>query len=190
MKPIHRRRRRAAVGAAWVAALAIALGACENVKEQLGLNKSAPDEFTVLTHAPLSLPPDYKLRPPDPGAVRPQETSAQDQVKAALYGAVPSESGAVSSAGENAILSRIGATEADPEIRRIINEENGIYAEDNQAFVDSLIFWRDPAEPGVIVDAAKESQRLQEAEALGEAPTEGETAIIEPREKGWLEGIF
>ena len=32
--------------------LVLLLGACENVKDQLGLNKSSPDEFSVLTRAP------------------------------------------------------------------------------------------------------------------------------------------
>ena len=84
------------------------MGACENVKDQLGLNKSSPDEFAVLTRAPLSLPPDYRLRPPEPGAARPQETSVQDQVKAALYNATPSASSTTATAGENALLAAAG----------------------------------------------------------------------------------
>ena len=53
MRHLYTRARltRAALGAS----LALLLGACENVKDQLGLNKSAPDEFSVLTRAPLSL---------------------------------------------------------------------------------------------------------------------------------------
>jgi len=48
---------------------------CEGIKEQLGLNKKAPDEFTVITKAPLVMPPDFTLRPPRPGAEPTQETS-------------------------------------------------------------------------------------------------------------------
>jgi len=32
-------------------------------KEKLGLSKKAPDEFMVVPRAPLSLPPEYDLRP-------------------------------------------------------------------------------------------------------------------------------
>jgi hypothetical protein len=40
-----------------------ALSACgKNLQEDLGLVKKAPDEFAVVTRAPLSVPPDYTLR--------------------------------------------------------------------------------------------------------------------------------
>lgn len=190
MNPLRRRRFAAVTGAAVIVVLALPLGACEGIRDQLGLNKNAPDEFNVVTRAPLTLPPDYNLRPPDPGAVRPQETTVQDRVKAALYGTVGDEASGPITVGENALLSRAGATEAMSDIRKIINEDNAIYAEDNDGFVDSLIFWRDNEAPGVIVDPTKENQRLQEAEALGETPTGDGAVIIQKREKGFLEGIF
>ena len=43
-----------------------------------------PDEFTVTTRAPLSMPPDFSLRPPRPGASRPQELSERQQAEATL----------------------------------------------------------------------------------------------------------
>lgn len=176
--------------------LVLLLGACESVKEQLGLTKSSPDEFSVLTSAPLTLPPDYRLRPPQPGAERPQQVSVQEQVKAALYNASPSAagSGAGSSAtatpGESALLERAGSGARNSDIRTIINRDNAIFAEEGDSFVNSLIFWRDTQQHGLIVDANREDQRLQEAEATGEAPNAGETAVIERREKGLLEGLF
>ena len=175
-----------------VVSLALALGACENIKGQLGLNKSSPDEFSVLTRAPLTLPPDYKLRPPDPGAVRPQETSVQEQVKAALYNASPEGAADVPAAtvGESALLNRAGTAQRQSDIRAVINRDNAIFAEEEGNFVDSLIFWRDPQDSGTIVDPAKEGQRLQQAEAAGEAPNAGETVVIERREQGLLEGLF
>ncbi|MBM3559287.1 MAG: DUF3035 domain-containing protein, partial [Alphaproteobacteria bacterium] len=51
------------------AVLALAVGGCgEDTKRSLGLSKPAPDEFSVVSRAPLSLPPNYTLRPPRPGA--------------------------------------------------------------------------------------------------------------------------
>ena len=44
------------------------LAGCEGIRDQLGFNKKAPDEFTVVKKAPLVLPPDFSLRPPAPGA--------------------------------------------------------------------------------------------------------------------------
>src|SRR5690606_39495270 len=47
---------------------AFALTGCEGTKQALGIgNKSGPDEFTVITKAPLIIPPDFSLRPPAPG---------------------------------------------------------------------------------------------------------------------------
>ena len=48
-----------------VAALTLAVSACGGFREQLGLEKQSPDEFRVVSRAPLTLPPDYSLRPPD-----------------------------------------------------------------------------------------------------------------------------
>ena len=127
MGSLRRRRFAAAAAAAAVVALALPLGACEGIRDQLGLNKRAPDEFNVVTRAPLALPPDYNLRPPDPGAAPPQETTVQDRVKTALYGSAGDAASGPTTVGENALLSRAGATEAMPDIRKIINRDNAIY---------------------------------------------------------------
>ena len=48
----------------------ILLAGCSGDKltRTFGLTRDAPDEYTVTTRAPLSMPPDYNLRPPRPGA--------------------------------------------------------------------------------------------------------------------------
>lgn len=66
--------------------LALAGAGCEATKEQLGLTKQAPDEFTVVTKAPLVIPPDFTLRPPQPGARRPQEPAPSTTARAAIVG--------------------------------------------------------------------------------------------------------
>ncbi|MEE8202699.1 MAG: DUF3035 domain-containing protein [Alphaproteobacteria bacterium] len=172
-------------------ALALAVGACSNIRDQLGLGKNPPDEFKVVTRAPLSLPPDFSLRPPAPGTKRPQEETAQERVKVALYGKLsPAVDDGSRSTGEQALLAHAGTAKAQPNIRRLINDENLLYADEDSSFVDALIFWHDKTPTGTIVDPAKEAQRLQEASALGKPPTEGETAIIKRRKKAILEGIF
>ncbi len=175
-------------------ALAVGLAACSGLKEQFGMGKNSPDEFRVVKRAPLTLPPDFTLRPPTPGARRPQETSVQDRAKAALYGATAQSNEesvvARSSLGEEALLARAGTTEAMPGIRRIINEDNALYAEDDETFIDKLIFWQKQEPNDTIVDPAKEAQRLQEASALGNPPNQGQTAVIKRRKKAIFEGIF
>ncbi|HUN51459.1 MAG TPA: DUF3035 domain-containing protein, partial [Candidatus Sulfotelmatobacter sp.] len=67
---------------AFAALLAGAAG-CDSIKATLGLEKSGPDEFAVVTKAPLTLPPDYALRPPAPGAPPLRETQPRDAAQAA-----------------------------------------------------------------------------------------------------------
>jgi hypothetical protein len=50
------------------------------------MSKRAPDEFAVVRRAPLIVPPDYDLRPPDPGAPRPNIGTTSDQARVALTG--------------------------------------------------------------------------------------------------------
>ncbi len=114
----------------------------------------------------------------------------QERARTAIYGSGAEAPTGGGSAGEQALLGHAGTGQSAPDIRRMINEENSIYDEGNESFVDRLIFWQDPSPLGTVVDPTMESQRLQEADALGEAPTEGQTPVIERREKAILEGIF
>jgi len=62
----------------------LALSGCGETRRALGYDKTPPDEFTVVSRAPLSQPPDYALRPPDPGAPRPQDGGVRDQARQVL----------------------------------------------------------------------------------------------------------
>lgn len=69
----------------------LSLGAC-GTSESLGLGKKkAPDEFQVITRAPLEVPYGLTLPVPQPGAPRPQEVSAEEQAKEAIFGATELE---------------------------------------------------------------------------------------------------
>lgn len=168
----------------------LALTACSGFKEELGLTKQSPDEFRVVSRAPLSMPPDYNLVPPAPGAPRPQEGTATDQARAAVFGGQPGAQPVGDTSGDQAFLSAAGAQNADPSIRQVVDAETRQYNEESADFIDALIFWRKPEAPGVVVDPQGEKQRIQENQALGRPLTEGETPTIERREKGLLEGIF
>ncbi|MFN4312591.1 MAG: DUF3035 domain-containing protein [Ferrovibrio sp.] len=186
-----------------VLALPAALGGCDSTREALGLNKKAPDEFAVVTKAPLVLPPEFGLRPPEPGAPRPQEVPARDRAAAALAGRTDSAAGQLTplsrdpsavaaqrSAGEMALLQQARAANADPDIRRKVNDDFTQLAERDRRFVDRLIFWQKPEDPGLAVDPAREAQRLRENAATGKPPTAGDVPTIKRRERGPLEGIF
>lgn len=176
--------------------LPLAAGGCDSAREAMGLNKKSPDEFAVVTRAPLVLPPEFGLRPPQPGAPRPQEVQARDRAQAALGGAggLTQQAGGPTSsqrsAGEAALLQQARATNADPDIRRKVNDEFTQLAERDQSFVNRLVFWQKPEQPGLAVDPVKETQRLRENAATGKPVTAGNVPTIKRRERGPLEGIF
>ena len=69
-----------------LAGSALLLSACsESQKQTLGFSQPPPDEFRVITRAPLTVPPNLALRPPIPGAVRPQEGTPSEQARQAVF---------------------------------------------------------------------------------------------------------
>lgn len=184
----------ASLGAALLLPLLAACGG--DVTRTLGLTRDAPDEFQVVTRAPLSLPPSLgNLPTPRPGATRPQELSAREQGESTIAPGAALGQGRSSraSGGEAALLAQAGATpgaSASGDIRRRVDEEAFRLDRPTQSFADRLIFWRDPPTPGTTLDPAREQQRLRENAALGRPPVEGETPIIQRRRRGLLEGIF
>jgi hypothetical protein len=166
---------------------------CDKTREAFGLEKSPPDEFAVVTRAPLQIPPDFGLRPPTPGVARPQEMAVRDEARGLLVDssvAARQKAPQGLSPGENALLKRAGAEDADPMIRQVVSRENSILEPDESSFVDRMIFWREPEPKGQVVDPTREAQRLRENAALGDPPTKGATPVIVRKEKGWFEGIF
>ena len=184
--------------AALAVALPLATGGCSGVKETLGLTKQSPDEFKVVSRAPLSMPPDYNLRPPTPGSPRPQEGTPRDQAQQAVLGipadAIPpigeGEAETALSSGESALLQSAGATGVDPNIRQLVDTETAEDAADSRTLADTLVFWREPEPYGTVVDPAAEQKRLQENAATGQPITEGETPTVVRKKRGMLEGIF
>lgn len=177
-----------------VLALALTLGACSGESRRaLGITSEPPDAFAVVKRAPLELPPDYGLRPPQPGAARPTEAPVTAQAKSTLLGVAtpqPKPDGNFS-AGELALLKQANALGADTAVRDAVNKEAIAEAKASRSFVDKLIFWKKPEEPGSAVDADAEARRLRENAALGKPPTDGETPIIKRKtDRGILEGIF
>ncbi|HEX6119527.1 MAG TPA: DUF3035 domain-containing protein [Dongiaceae bacterium] len=191
--------------AALAVGLPLATSGCTSLKETLGLTKQSPDEFKVVSRAPLSMPPDYNLRPPTPGAPRPQEGTPRDQAAAAVFqysnttsGLAPDqippvgegESATAESSGESALLQSAGAAGVDPNIRALVDAETAEDEANSKTLADTLTFWREPEPYGTVVDPQAEQKRLQENSALGKPVTEGETPTIVRRQKGMLEGIF
>ncbi len=178
--------------------LILALSACEGVRKQFGLAKQSPDEFRVVSRAPLSLPPDFTLRPPEPGIARPQEGTATQQARSAVFRMEQPKPQPLServnadgrTLGELSLLKAAGADKIDPGIRRAIDLETQQLNSESEDFIEALVFWRDKEIPGRVVDATAEAKRLRENAAFGKAVTAGETPTIERKRKALLEGLF
>src|SRR5688572_21246623 len=142
---------------------ALALGGCSAFENIGGGKKVSPDEFKIVSHSPLTMPPNAELRPPRPGEPRPQETSPADQAKEALSpvlaGRVQQRTAggpagpalvATGGASEQALVARAGQGGVDPNIRSRVNQDTRTIADSDKTFIDRLIFWQDRPPPGVI----------------------------------------
>lgn len=167
------------------------LAACSGVKKELGIGRNSPDEFMVVKRAPLTLPPEYDLRPPSTDTVAPASEIA-NQAKATLMGSTGTE--AAKGSADNALLSKMGAENADPNVRAQINRENGFIELENRTLVDKLIFWKDQnaaAEdaPASVVNPKEEAERLKKNQAEGKPANEGDVPVIE-KKRSTIEKLF
>lgn len=141
----------------------IGLTACGGAQEALGLRNSAPDEFAVVKRAPLELPPDYSLRPPRPGALRPQESRPDQDAEEALFG-VRSEQPIDVGASEAALLQQAGAGSVPANIRETIDRESAEITEQNTPLAEKVLgvdFDGESVEP--VIDPVEEKERLENA---------------------------
>jgi len=190
-------------------ALAIVLSGCSGVKESLGLGKNAPDEFSVVKKAPLILPPDYKLRPPRPGAQRPTAVMPVDEARSAVFGKKTTGNSASAqgqnillgnkrpavpkSAGELALLGNAGADPSQANVRSQIRHETTSVAEKGKSFSDRLMFWQDgdnDTTGDVTLNAGKESARLKKAKAEGKPASTVQAPVIRRKKQTLLGDLF
>jgi hypothetical protein len=124
----------------------LALGGCGSPPQPLGMTRSSPDESMTVAHAPLTLPPDYNLRP---GATPAQQGAAAGQPQTPLDanngGTAPASGDTANeqaqSAGEVALLQNAGAAGIDPGIRAQIDTEGAAQVERDPALISRLVLW-------------------------------------------------
>lgn len=189
--------------------LPLLLAACDSttMRDTLGLNRDAPDEFAVVSRPPLSLPPEFSLRPPKAGEA-PLGTAADAQARSALIGkpveagvdkalaeptvetaVVPVERSDVLSGGAANLLKRAGGAEAAENIREQLGADAVKPADTSTAktLIDQLV-GSEKNEP--VVDAAKEAERLRANKDAGKKLTEGEVPEEKSKTRSLLDRIF
>ena len=132
-----------------------------------GTSKVSPDEFAIVTKAPLVIPPDYSLKPPAAGTQSAAPNDAEAAAQRALVGDTAAPVGTMSG-GEQALIAAAGAQLADPLIRQIVDQEYAGLIDRNDEFVNRLIFWSNSsAAASPVIDANAEAHRLSQAEKTG-----------------------
>jgi hypothetical protein len=186
------------------------LAACsgQDARETLGLTREAPDEFVVVSRPPLTVPPDFELRPPTPGVARPAESTTSaarglvlqgEQPPASLeeLGAAPTVATAVdpvlsstaATPGEASLLNKIGITKVDPDIRQKLGEDPKAAAANKEAksLYEKLV-QQSGEEP--IVDSKKEAERIRINTDTGKPVNEGTVPETAPEKKSVIDRVF
>ena len=102
----------------------LSLSGCGDLRLALGMDRSGPDEFAVETRAPLLIPPDFNLRPPQPGASRPQEITAAERARKVIDTAGPGEPGKRASAALRPSTDGIGSAGAQIDPTQQVGENS------------------------------------------------------------------
>jgi Protein of unknown function (DUF3035). len=161
-------------------AAALSLSACGGLSQTMGLAKVTPDEFLTVSSAPLSVPPEYGLRPPNPGEPRPQELAPESAARQILLG---QRQAVTRTTGEQVLVAAAGGDRADPLARYVVDDEFGDLTYKEEGWANRILFWRrndastqaptvaQSADGAVTIDAQTEYDRLQ-------ALTGGNYAIV------------
>jgi hypothetical protein len=126
-------------------AVLMALSGCDSLRREAGMTKQSPDEFAVVTKAPLIIPPDFNLHPPAPGAPPLNQEGPTDTAQTALFNSsdpqtVAAGMGGNLTLGERMLLANAGVQNADPAIRAELQADgrNSAAAAD-QSFTDRVL---------------------------------------------------
>ncbi|NQY82496.1 MAG: DUF3035 domain-containing protein [Alphaproteobacteria bacterium] len=176
-----------------VAAFTVILlvGCGGRVGEVVSLNRSVPDEFVVVKRQPLTLPPDFALRPPAETDRNLQIAFAdvRREAKLALFGSETAREtlGGITSASldealdssDQVLLDKAGAERSDPNIRRIVDQESTDLIRAKRTFVKELLsFIIDEEPPGKVLDSVDAERRVRQRLFISEQPGTQSQATI------------
>lgn len=135
-------------------AAALPLAGCDSFNRAIGKTRVIPDEFQVVSNAPLAIPPDYTLRPPRVGN-GPEQASATEQAKETVFragdnadpAAVNAPPDKTMSPGQQDLLKQAGALNVPTDIRQTVDADPTEGVPFDRSLVDKLLFWSGPTTP-------------------------------------------
>jgi hypothetical protein len=190
-----------------VAALGVAalpLAGCDSFNRAIGKTRVIPDEFQVVSNAPLAIPPDYSLRPPRVGN-GPDQANATDQAREAVFRAGDNQQPVAApspkmSPGQQDLLKQAGATNLPADIRQTVDADPSTGVPFERSLADKLLFWSGPTTPpsNDIINPGQEASSLRLAQsvtkpgAAAAAPANAITPTFEHNTKksGWFDWLF
>ncbi len=171
------------------------------VRENLGLVRTPPDEFKVVSRAPLTVPKEFFLYPPDEAAERAEVAkSGNSTARDAIFGNdnAPNDdylshyqsktpnvadaaienvnSSEIPSNAESSLLQKMNVVERGDDIRQILRTENDATTAKEDDFLEQLRTPIKTSEP--IVDADKERTRLKQNKDSNKPINSGEVPTV------------
>ena len=160
------------------------LNGCGGVKEKIGIIQKAPDEFQVYENKPLSVPPNFELRPPAEGEILTNENdeniifSDENNIDQNL------------TLSDEIILISVGEKEIEKNIRKIINDDNSIEIVE-KSIMDKILDF-EPIFGNEVSQQSKEIVPIEEKARIEKLKEEGkgikvDNQIIVIEEEGSLD---
>lgn len=182
------------LNATLITTMCLVMAACNsNVRHTLGLKRQVPDAFKVVANPPLSIPPEFTLPTPRPGAVLPEQDMSL-HAQNTVFSVQNQLSNRPLSDADKKLLQRAKTNEADPHIIEILNQEQ---QEEEQKAEEKNIFEKmigkvSPSEKKQpVVDAPKEKERITKNKLEGKSVSDGSTPDIDGnRNNGLLNRVF
>src|SRR5579862_2824756 len=151
---------------------AFPLAGCDSFNRAIGKTRVIPDEFQVVSNAPLAIPPDYALRPPRVNVAGDQ--SAADQAKESVFrigdqqASLPAADAGLSP-GQADLLKETGAASAPNDIRKLVDTDPKEGVPFERSLVDKLVFWEGPKTPPStnVINPSEEASRLRLSQTVG-----------------------
>ena len=160
--------------------LGVLTSGCSSVDTALGKTKKSPDEFQVVVRPPLTLPPNFSLRPGDEN----EEVQSISSVDSVNTDAVSVSDQVLTSSrmGDGSVFDNVLGTENRVAgIRDLVDQETLGIQIDRRLPTD-ILFGGQP-NVGPNLDAAKEAIRIRRALEEGTPINEGATLATDPIEK-------